>query len=324
MICLKSSANHRITWILSNKWHTTNSPGHPHTSLQLGASFCLDRIDLWRKTSILRNGLNFIPSAESSDDERRHWVRVRLASLTAICSSENPDDYLLFCCPRGTLSLELYSPHSDYTHSSSESPSSEYVAGRTIEAADSPQNMTLVRTWLRTCQKNHTRCFQPLGGAAIISEPLESLPTRVVGLGESDDPDQIRLFHTGGSVGQYMTLSHRWGSNSLFHSVKLTKDNLDGYCRAIPYSTLTQTFKDAFKICQNLGFRYIWVDALCIIQDDEADWEREAMRMGDIFEGSVCTIAAVIPLMPRAKRTMAYSCRATARARPSKCLTLKM
>ncbi|KAK7720881.1 hypothetical protein SLS63_009664 [Diaporthe eres] len=139
----------------------------------------------------------------------------------------------------------------------------------------------------------------PLGEAAIASEPLKSLPTRVVDLGESDDPDQIRLFHSRGSIGQYMTLSHRWGSNSLFHSVKLTKDNLDGYCRAIPYSALTKTFKDAFKICQNLGFRYIWVDALCIIQDDEADWEREAMRMGDIFEGSECTIAAVDSLDAR-------------------------
>lgn len=85
-----------------------DSPGHPHTSLQLGASFCLDRIDLWWNTGILRNGLNFNPSAEYSDDERRHWIRVRLASLTAICSSENPDDYLLFCCPRGTLSFELH------------------------------------------------------------------------------------------------------------------------------------------------------------------------------------------------------------------------
>lgn len=153
--------------------------------------------------------------------------------------------------------------------------------------------MTLVRTWLTTCQKNHTRCFQPLGAAAIISEPLKSLPTRVVDLGELDDPNQIRLINTGGATGQYMTLSHRWGSNGLLHPVKLTKDNLDGYCRAIPYSTLTQTFKDAFKICHNLGIRYIWIDALCIVQDDEADWEREAMRMGEIFEGSVCTIAAV-------------------------------
>lgn len=175
----------------------------------------------------------------------------------------------------------------------SESASSQYVGGRNIEPADSPQNMDLVRNWLKTCQKNHPACWQYLGGAEVLSEPLRTLPTRVIDLGESDGADHCRLFQTGGAIGQYISLSHRWGSNSSFHSVKLTKDKLEGYCRAVPYSTLPRTFKDAFKVCQNLKIRYIWIDALCIVQDDDADWKREAVSMGDIFEGSVCTIAAV-------------------------------
>lgn len=41
-----------------------------------------------------------------------------------------------------------------------------------------------------------------------------------------------------------------------------------------------------------LGFDYVWIDALCIIQDDPDDWEREAPRMGKIYENATLVFAA--------------------------------
>lgn len=41
-----------------------------------------------------------------------------------------------------------------------------------------------------------------------------------------------------------------------------------------------------------LGYCYIWVDSLCIIQDDRVDWEREAAKMGSVYENALLTIAA--------------------------------
>lgn len=43
-----------------------------------------------------------------------------------------------------------------------------------------------------------------------------------------------------------------------------------------------------------LGFQYLWIDKLCIIQHDKNDWAREGSRMAQTFEGSFLTIAAAI------------------------------
>ncbi|MCJ1251170.1 hypothetical protein MMC30_008401 [Trapelia coarctata] len=56
---------------------------------------------------------------------------------------------------------------------------------------------------------------------------------------------------------------------------------------------LPKSFRDAVLITRKLGYRYLWVDSLCIVQDDQSDWAREAANMGDIYRGATCTIAAL-------------------------------
>ncbi|PQE07156.1 Heterokaryon incompatibility protein [Rutstroemia sp. NJR-2017a BVV2] len=72
-----------------------------------------------------------------------------------------------------------------------------------------------------------------------------------------------------------------------------TKDNIDCFKQALPMEELPQTFKDAITVTRQLGLQYIWIDSLCIIQHDQEDWFRESAKMGDIFESSSCTLAAV-------------------------------
>jgi hypothetical protein len=55
---------------------------------------------------------------------------------------------------------------------------------------------------------------------------------------------------------------------------------------------MPQTYLDAFKVNQSLGVRYIWIDALCIVQDDPYDWQVESAKMCDIYRDVYCTIAA--------------------------------
>jgi hypothetical protein len=54
----------------------------------------------------------------------------------------------------------------------------------------------------------------------------------------------------------------------------------------------SKTFQDAVIVTRHLGFRYLWIDSLCIIQDDKQDWEREVARMALVYKGSQLTIAA--------------------------------
>ncbi|KAK5941658.1 hypothetical protein PMZ80_005607 [Knufia obscura] len=55
---------------------------------------------------------------------------------------------------------------------------------------------------------------------------------------------------------------------------------------------LPLSFVDAIEITRKLGFKYLWIDSLCIIQDNEVDWVSEVASMGAIFANAFCTIAA--------------------------------
>lgn len=88
---------------------------------------------------------------------------------------------------------------------------------------------------------------------------------------------------------RYVTLSHSWGGE---HPIKITSDNLDAYQKALPIDILPQTFKDAIEITRKIGIDYLWIDSLCIIQDSEADWEKESALMTSVYGQSACTIAA--------------------------------
>lgn len=55
---------------------------------------------------------------------------------------------------------------------------------------------------------------------------------------------------------------------------------------------MPQTFIDAIKITRRLALRYLWIDSLCICQDDSEDWAREAGRMADVYSNAYVVIAA--------------------------------
>lgn len=92
---------------------------------------------------------------------------------------------------------------------------------------------------------------------------------------------------------RYATLSYCWGSKSF---TTLTRDNLSLFLHHIPPDELPPTFCDAIDASRRLGIDYIWIDALCIIQNDAdsspSDWEKESGRMAAIYGGSFVTLAA--------------------------------
>lgn len=45
-------------------------------------------------------------------------------------------------------------------------------------------------------------------------------------------------------------------------------------------------------ITRRLGVRYLWIDSLCILQDDNEDWEREAANMAQVYSQPLVTLAA--------------------------------
>lgn len=88
----------------------------------------------------------------------------------------------------------------------------------------------------------------------------------------------------------YFALSYCWGPGP--HNYQLTKEKLGNLQQQIPASTLSKTISDAIFITQQLGYRYLWVDALCIVQDDAEDWRRESLKMAEVYGNATCTISA--------------------------------
>lgn len=119
---------------------------------------------------------------------------------------------------------------------------------------------------------------------------LPPLPRRIIHVGSVDGSTSTRLEEGGARSSRYLTLSHRWGKGELSFT---TRSTLADNQRVLHLDTMPRTFRDAILVTRRLGISYIWIDALCIVQDDPDEWREQSIQMGSIFERSTCTLAAV-------------------------------
>jgi hypothetical protein len=131
---------------------------------------------------------------------------------------------------------------------------------------------------LQHCLANHSRCNAQVGP--------RTLPSRIIDL----KSEPVRLCESQDDVGSYICLSHCWGSvmPACRTTIRKLKRNKEG----IDWKLLPKTFQDAIIITRKLKVRYIWIDSICIIQDDEEDWRSEAAKMAGIYAGALLTISA--------------------------------
>ena len=88
---------------------------------------------------------------------------------------------------------------------------------------------------------------------------------------------------------KYVTLSHCWGQTKI---LILEEHTLETMTHGIDWLRLPRTFQDAMIVTRRLGFRFLWIDSLCIIQDSHEDWIRESETMQNVYANCVLTIAA--------------------------------
>jgi hypothetical protein len=144
-----------------------------------------------------------------------------------------------------------------------------------------------VKGWLQKCQSNHgSEC----GWYASSTSDDPHLPTRVIDVGKPGDGSPVpRLLVSKGTRANYLALSHCWGGQI---DTILKTDCLDEFLQALPWARLARNFQDAIQITRGLGIRYLWIDALCIIQDSNEDWALESEKMAALYENALFTIAA--------------------------------
>ncbi|KAK2766785.1 hypothetical protein FQN54_006099 [Arachnomyces sp. PD_36] len=165
---------------------------------------------------------------------------------------------------------------------------------RTVD--ESGAQISQIVKWLGTCDKEHELCsldpFEP------VPKNNDETPYDYEFL--EDETSNFRVIDLErGCVGraaldsQYVTLSYVWGDLPLF---KLRKDNYKelftpGGLEAIR-TDLPKTINDAIDLVKALEVRYLWVDALCLVQDDDHDVSLGVEMMNSIYHGSYFTIVA--------------------------------
>ena len=131
--------------------------------------------------------------------------------------------------------------------------------------------------WLNTCLESHEACPKP---------DASHLPTRVLDV----STENLRLYTSVPSeTGLYTALSYCWGGPQ---STRATVDNLEALKKGIDYNDLPKTLQDAILVTRKIMVRYLWIDSLCIVQDDPVDMAREIERMPQVYKEAYATLSA--------------------------------
>ena len=163
-------------------------------------------------------------------------------------------------------------------------PASDFILRRPrLRDPFTPTVTSAVHAWLNECQLKHDKCP---GNA------LPELPTRVLDVNPDMvcDPGTIKLhIPVPGECAGYACLSYCWGGpQAVVATTKTLMTLVDG----LNVRCLGQTIQDAVQVTKAMGTRYLWVDALCILQDSPSDKASEINKMDSIYKNCTYTIAA--------------------------------
>ncbi|KAH9217423.1 heterokaryon incompatibility protein-domain-containing protein [Leptodontidium sp. 2 PMI_412] len=190
--------------------------------------------------------------------------------LKVVTGVDRDEDPFVHC-------LTFYTTHDDLA--------AESVLRRPfIKDFASDESFRLIKSWLDNCVYHHPGCNSPI---------IAQLPTRLLDVGIRGGRQDPKLFTPlFGYKDSYVALSYCWGESGA--NYVLRKSQLDIPNLVFDSATLPQTIRDAVEITRRLGFRFLWIDALCIIQEGDGgeDFRRESATMHEVYGNASITLAA--------------------------------
>ena len=151
--------------------------------------------------------------------------------------------------------------------------------------SNAPSCIDLTKSWINTCLASHPDCRLP-------ASTTPFTPTRLIDC-QPENPTLIvpaELNPPDPGPTTFVALSHCWGKSP--QPLRTLTTNILAHRTGIPSSSLPLTFRDAIALTRTLGFRYIWIDSLCIVQDSPADWEAEAAKMALVYGHAALVLGA--------------------------------
>ncbi|KAK6076710.1 hypothetical protein SCUP234_07105 [Seiridium cupressi] len=123
------------------------------------------------------------------------------------------------------------------------------------------------------------------------------LPTRLIDVGADSSDIPHLVLSSNISITEetkYAALSYCWGSEEDAKAqLKTEIASLALRCREMQYEIMTPVISDAVALTRAIGLRYLWVDALCIVQDDMTDWSRESCQMDRVYRHAFVTFCGL-------------------------------
>jgi hypothetical protein len=162
------------------------------------------------------------------------------------------------------------------------STAASYIGMAFVSNPNSKASFDLARFWLRDCLSTHATCNR---------RKHSFMPTRLIEVLRGPDTYLLQLIETKDMLPHaYATLSYCWGSGQSVPNSNIS-DSVANLSKQINFDALPASIRDAVIVTFELGLRYLWVDAICIMQDNELDKSREIALMSEVYEQATITIA---------------------------------
>ncbi|KAI1090929.1 HET-domain-containing protein [Rostrohypoxylon terebratum] len=163
-------------------------------------------------------------------------------------------------------------------------------------------SVDFARRCIQSCQNEHEQCRRSMGnimarGGSALIDP-NSIPSRLLNLVTKNSELYVQLIGNSlpsaidkemVSLEGFAILSYCWGGPQ---PVQLMRDNVTNLGNGIPVARLPKSLQDAAWFTHEIGLKHLWIDALCIIQDDIEDKVHEISRMELYYGQSTVTICA--------------------------------
>ncbi|OAL55638.1 HET-domain-containing protein [Pyrenochaeta sp. DS3sAY3a] len=159
----------------------------------------------------------------------------------------------------------------------------------------STNSVTWIKSCLSQCDVEHAhshistdKCFVPTRLLDLTNDPVKLVESRTDGVYAANRPPK------------YAAVSYCWGSpEDAVHQLKTDIRSLSSRCSGIQNNEMTALLRDAIQAARSLSIPYLWIDSICIIQDDAVDWEQESIVMDRVFGNAYVTLC---PLSSRSCR----------------------
>ncbi|KAF2171390.1 hypothetical protein M409DRAFT_18503 [Zasmidium cellare ATCC 36951] len=151
----------------------------------------------------------------------------------------------------------------------------------------------LVKSWLEACASGHPDCsLEPIKNVAKRKPAPRNFNESATSNFRLIDLERGCIRHAALDE-RYIALSYVWGNLPM---LMLNKDNYDQLSTEASLDTVRQrlpkTINDVIDLAKAIGERYLWIDGLCLVQDDHEDVVLGIQMMNSIYHGAYCTIVA--------------------------------